>query len=271
LDSTLPVPFRALLPASLPRVHETMIKIQCRSGLGNRIKPIASALGLGDVAIAWHPTMHNWIDGREWVSPFVGGFNHYFQNKIPLLKPGPWCNLYDDKHVAPDVDSWRFVTDGPRVDELFEHTPEPYQTYIKAGFRKLEPVPDVLDQVDTFFSQKFRPPVVGVQLRRLYNFQHFSPRNIPIPEDHQILVISDTDEGVAEFIDLYGDRVIWPKKDYNLVYSMLYRTNLRDILLLSRCDHLIITEGSTFGECAWWFSDNKPYTLLKSFKHVCRP
>lgn len=231
-----------------------MINIISSGGLGNRIKPIVSSrlFPEHELRIHWHNVYMQQCRGREWLAPFIGDWNHYFKNQIPRCE-ARWDIAKNDNRVFPGAnwyrDNWRFLKKNgePNYDLTFNRD-------LFEVFQWLEPVDEVQRVLDTF-----RVPLLGIQVRSFHKDCEKIPveKYISIAEKYTcpFLLVTDSEKIFDKFVYYFGERVVFYTKSWQHEDMMLDRSNLIEMLLLSRCSITYLSTGSTFGECAYYFSN----------------
>lgn len=155
------------------------------------------------------------------------------------------------------------------------------QRYLKF-IPNLEPIDYIKDEVEKFSGKFFDRKTVAVAVRswadvrikkktkrikkkanqfgrhvsRQYqadNYLNFLDQQDP---DARFFVTGDTESAIQPILDRYGERVVvYPKQtvqgDRDSKEGM--QDNLIDLLLISKCRHILGTFLSTFCETAWWF------------------
>jgi hypothetical protein len=184
----------------------------------------------------------------------------------------------EDLALYPQVDGWRLDVDIEEqdkievyntIDLLYENTPQYFiDKYLKV-FNQLKINPEVEKSVSEFSSGWEN--VIGVHVRSWYcgrqnwhSNQTFVDEIEKLDSNSKIFLCTDNSNVSDYFIQKYGDRILkYPQNLYstpNLAesghnYNIDDNINaFVDMLLLSKCSKIIGTFGSSFTECAWWFS-----------------
>jgi hypothetical protein len=184
----------------------------------------------------------------------------------------------EDLALYPQVDGWRLDVDIEEqnkievyntIDLLYENTPQYFiDKYLKV-FNQLKINPEVEKSVSEFSSGWEN--VIGVHVRSWYcgrqnwhSNQTFVDEIEKLDSNSKIFLCTDNSNVSDYFIQKYGDRILkYPQNLYNTPnlaesgHNYNINDNINafvDMLLLSKCSKIIGTFGSSFTECAWWFS-----------------
>lgn len=231
-----------------------MINLTLAGGLGNRIKPLASALMFDeDVRVYWCNTYPHMYEGRTWEEPFIGGLDYYFRNVFPTCE----CNHTDSNVVTTNVGTWRFLRQHSWWDNwdfLYDLTPPFRKEQLFAAFAQLTPTvaPMPLPEGQPWIGLQIRKhhTTFKVDLNRWYDIVAQYP-------DHRILLVTDCHMVESEVSARYGNRLVYMPKSFRHSDTMRDRSNLIEILTLAQCQVGALSAGSTFGECAYWFSGGR--------------
>lgn len=237
----------------LTKYNKSVVVSLATPGLGNRIKTYVSAMARYGIVKT----------SRE-------ADTVLFQN-LQLA-------TQDDLNLYPKVDGWRLEVDPEEenyiekyktIDLLYENTPEYFiEKYLKV-FSMIKINPEVTEKVNEFC--KDWKNIIGLHVRSWYcgrNSWHdsslFEQEIDKCDPDAKIFLCTDNADIAKHFIQIYGDRIIqYPQTKYttpNMAesgHNYDINDNMNafiDMLLLSKCPKIIGTFGSSFTECAWWFS-----------------
>ena len=251
-------------------------------GLGNRLKLMASYhanYGLGGATMYWN--VEGWVSAPfgelfEWRGPRFREVAIRLKSwMVPIIcypqKDRWWSQGYWRFDVEPDVGAQynieRWGKTFPAIDFLYERTPEPYLSRYAEFFAQVRPTPAVQRRIDAL---KLPAGTMGVQLRisddpkdvaKVPSLQAYLDV-MHAQEPDTRLYISAMNASVAEAVrQVFGGRVLeLPGKDYR---SMVDAT--ADMYLLGACARLVVSDGSTFGEVAWWLGGAcQPVVELKA-------
>lgn len=251
-------------------------------GLGNRLKLMASYhanYGLGGATLYWNT--QGWVSAPfgalfEWRGPRFKEVPIRLKSwMVPIIchpqKDRWWSQGYWRFDVDPGVgEQYRIERWGKSfeaIDFLYERTPEPYFSSYASFFAQLAPSPAVQRRID---GLRLPPGTVGVQLRisddpkdqaRFPSMQAYLDAMHAEGPD-ATFYISAMNAQVADAIrQVFGERVLeLPDKDYK---SMVDAT--ADLYLMGACERLLVSDGSTFGEVAWWLGGARgPVLELKA-------
>ena len=240
---------------------KTTIRKAC--GLSNRIKCILSALSLYD-------EVNTVVDADAYIFPSI-------KKVDSLINPYP-----EDWRLKVLQEEENYIEDYKTIDLLYEKTPQYFiDKYLKC-IDKLEINPDILEYVDDFI--KDWDDVIGVHIRTWYSdgprslWHHdsiFEKEIDKFPVDKKIFLCSDNPETIKYFLNKYSGRIILhPQKLHDTFLGQIhpydqYHNDIQlitdgfiDCLLLSKCDTIIGTWGSTFTEVAWWFNRCKAKVII---------
>jgi hypothetical protein len=192
----------------------------------------------------------------------------------------------EDISKYPQVDGWRldverneedYIEIYKTIDLLYSKTPDYFvDKYLKV-FSRFEINSEITQRVNDFC--KYWNNVVGLHVRSWYcgrNSWHDSSlfeREIDMCDpESKIFLCTDNANISDHFKKMYGDRIIqYPQNLYTTPnkaesghnYDTSDNVNaLTDMLLLSKCHKIIGTFGSSFTECAWWFSGCKAEMVI---------
>ena len=164
--------------------------------------------------------------------------------------------------------------DARHIDLEYERIPQYFREVYGALFRRIRVRPEIAARATEWAEAMLDPMVTGVQVRtwrddpRRYRKYHVPARRrlMRLLDDMEssarFLVVSDSDEIVAELLQRYGaSRVMcFPRQTAR---HDSWRTapgiteDLIDLLLLARTNRLLASYLSTFSEVAWWLGGAK--------------
>lgn len=243
----------------------TVVKAQ---GLCNRIKTYMSLL-----------SEYDQVNTQVYADSYIFPQIQYDQN--PVNEVGGWR-----LKVLPEEE--KYIEDYKTIDFLYEKTPQYFiDKYLKC-INKLEINPEILEYVNDFV--KDWDDVIGVHIRTW----HFDgPRSLwhhnsifeeeidKFPVDKKIFLCSDNPETIKYFSKKYSERIILhPQKlhdtflgeihpyDQYLNDIQLITDGFIDCFLLSNCNTIIGTMGSTFTEVAWWLGKCKSNVIIPKSPNI---
>jgi hypothetical protein len=144
----------------------------------------------------------------------------------------------------------------------------------------------LVDRVDKVYAGGFQQCMIGLQIRRLKGHGDYLPQvdsftHLALAvqkargwsdEETGFLVATDVPEIVHDVrTALRGRVVVYMDKDMKVVYQPNENPGtvvdaLIDMKLLSMCDEILITYGSSFGQIAAAWGGLKPYVLLFGYQ-----
>ena len=239
-------------------------------GLGNRLKLLANfdaIWGLDNTTLLWNN--QGWVNCRLQEIIEIEGITGWKEIRIGATRYLPpiicvpehdcfWQRGYWRFHVDEDLGpEFRITRQGrtfPAIDSLYERTPQHFVSRYRPFFAKLRPSPAVVQRIAAI---DVNPTDVCVQVRNTLDpdDQARTPSLASVitqmkrhPSSTSFFV-STLDASIThELKQAFGSRVReLPQKNYR---SMIDAT--ADMYLLARGNQLIVSEGSTFGEVAWW-------------------
>jgi hypothetical protein len=211
--------------------------------------------------------------------------------------------VYADSYIFPSVkykenpekrlSGWRlkvlpeeekYIENYKTIDFLYEKTPEYFIEKYTGVLKKIEINREILDYANSFLEDWSE--VIGVHVRswwtdgnrsKWHDINFFEKEIDKFDSTKKIFLCSDNDQVIKYFVDKYGERIILHdqkihKRKYNSLET--YHENVQliadafiDCLLLSKCNTIIGTWGSTFTEVAWWLGGcNSKVIVTKSSK-----
>ncbi|WP_200153520.1 hypothetical protein [Chromatium okenii] len=258
-------------------------------GLGNRLKLLASYhanYGLDDVTLLWN--QRGWVNCRLSDIIHIDGVKNFKEYSMPLNGFLPPIITHPEKKTFRERAYWRFDIDDdlsdeflitrwgktfPAIDFCFERTPQKYLDRYLAFFAMLKP------------SDAVQKRIIEMQLT--HNDVCVQVRNTTDPKDHPNVpklesivehmrifpsntrfFISTMDRSISNFFyDALPNRILeLPNKNYR---SMIDAT--ADLYLLSKGEHLIFPNGSTFGEVSWWLGGGRQKVTVMPAEIIMTP
>lgn len=244
-----------------------IIIIQDYIGIGNRIKQLASyhiCFGLDNTWLFWKSK--GWVN-KSFDELFhiqqVNNFKSFsiktpinlgvisYPNKKEFKDRGYWRLYVDNKDIFPIEYKGNII---PSIDFRYNDIPKNLIDKYCAFFDILKPSNLVSKRIE---EVKISKNDVCVHIRN--SVDHKDLANVPeISSFFSILdcypsttrfFISAMEQSIAKlFYDVYKSRIFeLPNKDY---FSMI--DAVADLYLLSMGKELVLSEGSTFPEVAWW-------------------
>tara|TARA_R100000482_G_scaffold86209_1_gene34672 strand:- start:1061 stop:1843 length:783 start_codon:yes stop_codon:yes gene_type:complete len=171
-------------------------------------------------------------------------------------------------NVLPEEEN--YIEKYKTIDFLYHDTPKYFiEKYLKS-LSRIEINSDIIEYADNFLEDWSN--VIGVHIRSWWSAgpprlnwhdnKLFEDEIEKFDSDKKIFLCSDNPEVVREFKAKYGKRIIVHEQKSHENYFHPYDSHYEDIqlvvdgfidcLLLSKCDKIIGTWGSTFSEVAWW-------------------
>jgi len=230
-------------------------------GLCNRIKNIWSAL-------ANYDTVKTVVDSDSYIFPSLEKVD------VPVnLYPQNWrLEVLDEEE--------KYIDEFKTIDLLYEKTPKYFIDKYLNSVEKLKINPKLVKYVDDFTST-WNNDVVGLQIRTWHNERSILHSNCifekeigKISEDKKIFLCSDSSEVINYFIEKYPNRIITHPQSLHSQSSLSWNDQrifdncelvvdaFIDCFILSKCDIIIGTYGSSFCEVAWWFSKCKSKVII---------
>jgi len=230
--------------------NSIVIKPEKDAGLCNRIKCIVSAMHLAEMykarlVLDWKPSFSCGIEFRD-----------LFDNNIENVEN---INHSDKEDVIEEVNTWKF--------------PDIPKEQILKYLNSLEINNEILKKVEQFSKHTYREvdfkKMVGIHCRRnefMLSSEKSKSTNdlffkrideiIAQNKDVRFFLATDSKKTEEEFFSRYMGRIItYPKlcldreKPEAIIEAMI------DLLLLSKCNHILGSYLSTYSEMAWWFGN----------------
>lgn len=201
-----------------------------------------------------------------------------------------------DINVFPNTSSvWRLLVDADEeqhageyksIDFLYNKTPTYFINKYLPIFQNLKIRPEVKKKIDDVCNSWDKENMVGVHIRSFLppmesgersvwiDFEGYEREIESIPADQKIFFSTDNLNVMNHFKNKFKDRII--TRDRNIegfhigdVVAQdveITRDAFIDMYLLSQCyKKLVVTFGSTFPECAWWFGGCRAEVVMPTF------
>ncbi|CAG8495703.1 19033_t:CDS:1 [Cetraspora pellucida] len=203
-------------------------------------------------------------------------------NDFPLVARG---NLSDEKTDILYVHTWDYscapIMSNPHYKNWFDKIIPDYNVFSAVSLKLLRLHPQISQKVETFANNNFNDHIIGIHYR-----EKKSPHDMVIPIEHYVNVVrmllveaqntnvtlfvaADNNNGLKKLVDSLHEainsnsndssvKIFHSQDDLDAKNSVSWNTGtevgaLIDIKLLSLCDDLVITYGSSFGflAAAW--------------------
>jgi len=247
--------------AYLKKYNSNVVVSLATPGLGNRIKTYVSAM-------AKYGTVKTCRESDTVL----------FQNLEKTTQ--------EDLDKYPQVDGWRLEVEPEEedyieiyktIDLLYDNTPDYFVKKYSKVFSKLNINPEITQRVNEFCKEWEN--TIGLHVRSWYcrrnSWYDSSLYEFEIDKcdsTAKIFLCTDNADKADYFKNKYGNRIIqYPQNLYTSShlaesghnYDVADNINaFIDMLLLSKCSKIIGTFGSSFTECAWWFSGCKAKVIV---------
>lgn len=265
-----------------------MIISLLQSGLGNRLKSIASCMKIDDdVEVAWYKSIYPPYEKEQknLTDYFIGmKESHNYEihpapsdiatttDHINKKYYGTWRLFVSDTDL---LDNFSFIENqklgfsfippahnGKCIDFEYDRIPEHLKKEYSLIFKKIKSLvnPKIKKKVNNF-SKKFNKDTVSVHIRSWID--DFSRRTTYFDINKYIelmnqypnsdfFVCSDSLEIIEFLKKQFGEEriITYPERDEDIVPFI-------ELLLLSKNNYIIGSPISTFSEVAWWFSECK--------------
>jgi len=156
------------------------------------------------------------------------------------------------------------------IDFEFHNIPQPFIDLYKPYFLALKPSKYVKEVMDTIHLPE---KCVAVHFRHSSDWKEYNRwgdddinqffKEMHKYSDDTYFYVACPDQGVHDaVIEEFKERALFIDMNYANVDNV---KDVAELFLLSKCDKLIGTYGSTFTECAWWLSGcNQEVTIIGS-------
>lgn len=241
---------------------DTAVRPLCaanQAGLGNRLKCLWSCRFRDSEAKIWWPTdvedMAHYVHYYEFEPVLdIASYGELFHYDISVSKEELW------ESYEPVYDVWRIDATGLAdgyVDYMFNWTPKAVvDAYLPIVERSIPSEP-ILGRCAGYDMAGLN----GLHVRTLAGMKCGTDEHrTRLPLDRYIrgvelrrpCFLATDDQELRSYFAGDESVVMFPAGDGPLAYSQ-WDVALIEVLLLSRCDRLFVSPGSTFSEVAWWF------------------
>jgi hypothetical protein len=272
------------LVASSKTQSRMVAVVSNKDGLGNRIKPLVSALRFTDNVFSTCNTFNLIFKRRvPVVSQIEPEFVKFWDWRF-VLKPTDDLGDYVGVALVHNVYTNEMIPAPPRsIDLEFFRIPETVRRDISSVFLSLGFSDTVKDAVEPFTAD-WNSDVISVHIRswaqnefrrrNFHNLASFFQAIDRFDSGLRIYLSTDSRSVEAAVLERYGSRILlFPEMDQVLRkrsydshgYSYGDSTIVRDfceMICLSRGTVLIGSYLSTFTECAWWFGGCRQHVII---------
>ncbi|CAG8535216.1 11519_t:CDS:1 [Dentiscutata erythropus] len=219
----------------------------------------------------------NLYENKNSTSRYIHDYNIY--NDFQLVTRGNISNEEITSHKILYVRTWDYVcapiTSNPHYKKWFDKMIPDYRVFTAISLKLLRLHPNISKQVETFANNNFNDYIIGIHLR-----EKKSPYNMIIPVEHYsqavkmlllgmkntnitIFVAADSNNGRNKLVNSLREvfnshsnnsiNIVHTEEDMDSPNPVSFRNTgsevgaLIDMKLLSLCDDLLITYGSSFG------------------------
>jgi hypothetical protein len=260
-----------------------MIIANNKSGLGNRMKSIVSAMRLdNDYRVHWTKNKDLTCEFSDLflndieVKTVPTGAKMYPSWRLAVLDTDPIPNGFTKVTADRDMAGNKFSFTCPRlrnIDLEFSRIPPAVRTECVNKFSNLIINPEILEKAEKF-SSNFNDETISVHIRswsddierkdsfhRLESFFASVKSNLINTTDGNIYLTSDSDYVKNLFKTRYGNRVLIYDRKTDIATSRFHSEGIKEdfieMLLLSKNNKIIGTYLSTYTEVAWWLGGAK--------------
>ena len=228
------------------------------AGLGNRIKLYVSYMQRYDeLLIEKEPDMHLFE-------------NFKLCNKDEDIKLYPWT--HSGWRLLVNEDEMQYCDKYKTIDQLYNDTPQYFIDKYLPVWQKLRIRPEIQTIIDEFTKDWNKDDMVGIHVRTnlppvddgsrsvWMDYEGFEKEIEKYPSTQKFFLATDHEPIVAHYKSKYPGQIItFPRND--IVRHDNHTDNVSqtisaflDMYLLSQCyKKLILTWGTSFSECSWWF------------------
>ena len=228
------------------------------AGLGNRIKLYVSYMQRYDeLLIEKEPDMHLFE-------------NFKLCNKDEDIKLYPWT--HSGWRLLVNEDEMQYCDQYKTIDQLYNDTPQYFIDKYLPVWQKLRIRPEIQTIIDEFTKDWNKDDMVGIHVRTnlppvddgsrsvWMDYEGFEKEIEKYPSTQKFFLATDHEPIVAHYKSRYPGQIItFPRND--IVRHDNHTDNVSqtisaflDMYLLSQCyKKLILTWGTSFSECSWWF------------------
>jgi hypothetical protein len=200
-----------------------------------------------------------------------------------------------DEHPVNEVCGWRlnvsseeekYIEKYKTIDFLYNDTPEYFVKKYLNILDKIKINPEILEYVNDFLDDW--NDVIGVHIRSWWSsgMPRYAWHDNELYENEidkfdsnkKIFLCSDNNDVIRHFKKKYGERIIVHDQvmherkcdvfGFHHDDVQLVTDGFIDCLLLSKCDTIIGTWGSTFTEVAWWLSKCKVNVIIPKSPNI---
>ena len=238
------------------------------AGIGNRIKLYVSYLARYDEVM---------IEKNEdrYLFPDLKPCKRKDIQKYPWTHSG-WRLLVNENEV-------KYIKKYKTIDQLYNDTPQYFINKYIPYWEKLQINPNIKNFIDDFTKDWEKDDMVGIHIRTNFppvddgtrsvwvDFDGFEREVKKYPSSQKFFIASDYEPVIDYYKLKYPDQIITsPKNDIVRHDSVdnLQQTvdSFVDMYLLSQCyKKLILTFGTTFSECSWWFGECRAKVVMPTF------
>ena len=252
------------------------------SGVGNRIKNLVSALRFAHYnndRVVSSLGMTEFVNFNQYVMVFDDS-----KPTIPFMTEKLFL-IENDKVKEKLIDPKPIIYHNPNnflimyneIDYQYHNIhPEMIQEWLKY-WNLLVFDNNFMAKVEEFTKDFDFENLVGVHVRswsdapwrnqNLYSFDRFVKEMEKFP-DKKFYLACDLQSEVEKFIAVFGDRIITQNIDqterHTYYNNNSYFSAFLDLIVLSKCNNLILSYLSTFSECAWWIGNCRARVVVPS-------
>lgn len=248
------------------------------SGIGNRLKNLVSALRQAhyeDDGVFSYLGMSEYITFNQFSKSFISDIvKELMTHKLELLPqdkfrkvliknvPIIYFNPHNTKVLINEIDF--------QYNNIHEETIQEWLKYWKLILFQ----PLLLSKVEELVNTYDIKNCIGVHVRswsdnewrnqNIYSFEKFVNEMEKYP-NNKFFLACDSDTEIKKYKDKFGDRIItidFSGERHSKLNNEAYYYAFIDMLLLSKCNKLIVSYLSTFSECAWWLGDCKAEVVM---------
>ena len=239
------------------------------AGMGNRFKIYVSYLARYDEVL---------VEKNEDRFIFTN-FNPC--NKDEDIKQYPWTG--SGWRLLVDENEEQYIKKYKTIDQLYNDTPQYFIDKYVPYWQSLNINPEIRKFVDSFTKDWDKDNMIGIHIRTNYppvddgtrsvwvDFEGFEREVQMYSPSQKFFLASDHEPIIDYYKNKYPNQIItYPKQDIvrhdsvdNIQQSV---DSFMDMYLLSQCyKKLILTFGTTFSECSWWFGECKAKVVMPTF------
>ena len=203
------------------------------------------------------------------------------------------CNKDEDIKIYPWTGSgWRllvneneeqYIKKYKTIDQLYNHTPQYFIDKYLPIWNSLNINPEIKKYIDDFTREWDKDDMIGIHIRTNYppvddgsrsvwvDFEGFERQVQMYSSSQKFFLASDYEPIIDYYKNKYPNQIItYPKRDivrHDSVDNMQQSVDsFMDMYLLSQCyKKLILTFGTTFSECSWWFGGCRAEVVMPTF------